>query len=272
MGANIPVLFGTADAQEFLLRIFREGDVPVRGIHVPTALRRSGLVAQAFLGRAAFLTLHPRHPLLEQLRTVLEELAGTQAGRSRLVLVKGAGHAVDLERPLGHSCPLAFRLLLQLVREQNGLQCDALRRRLPGAYAQTVANAIDRLVRAEVISHDGAVFEIAHAVPDAFRKLILEFGKLLSPRDPRLETAAPLARSPAAAFRRNADGAPLLFGTDVRLRNLMALAKYGPLHFRELRSLSGISAPGIGSSRRMPRTRSREPVSISRRGRSFVRS
>jgi hypothetical protein len=41
------------------------------------------------------------------------------------------------------------------------------------------------------------------------------------------------------AFKSAGDGAPRLFGTDVRLRNLMALAKYGPLHLTDLRRITG---------------------------------
>lgn len=43
----------------------------------------------------------------------------------------------------------------------------------------------------------------------------------------------------AAAFTYASDGAPRIFGTDARLRNLMALAKYGPLHTLELRRIVG---------------------------------
>lgn len=41
------------------------------------------------------------------------------------------------------------------------------------------------------------------------------------------------------AFGASVDGAPLLFGTDIRLRNLLALAKYGPLYTRDLVRITG---------------------------------
>jgi hypothetical protein len=240
-----PILFGTASTQELLVRIFREGDLPKRGIHVPASVRSSGLIAHGVLGRGIILTLHPRHPMLNQLRDVLQELAGTPAGPSRLVLARNTEYAVDLTRPLGHPCPLAFRLLLQLARERTRLSFDSLHRRLPDAYRQTLAAAVGRLARAGAIQEDGTTISIARAVPAAFTGLVLELGKLLAARDPRLESTTWPARRNVAAFRRNPDGAPLLFGTDVRLRNFMALAKHGPLYLTELRSLTGVSAPRI---------------------------
>ena len=43
-----------------------------------------------------------------------------------------------------------------------------------------------------------------------------------------------MAATKPTAFGASADGAPLLFGTDIRLRNLQALAKYGPMYTSDL--------------------------------------
>ena len=48
-----------------------------------------------------------------------------------------------------------------------------------------------------------------------------------------------MAATKPTAFGASVDGAPLLFGTDIRLRNLLALAKYGPLYTRDLVQITG---------------------------------
>ena len=45
--------------------------------------------------------------------------------------------------------------------------------------------------------------------------------------------------SKPTAFGANADGTPLLFGRAIRLRNLLALAKYGPMYTRDLVKITG---------------------------------
>ncbi len=175
------------------------------------------------------LILHSRHPAIHEIRELLGVLNGGPGLAPRLTPPPAAEHAVDPTRPLGHRCELAFRLLLLLVRASNTLSRGQLRRRIPDAHMQTLKQAIERLVRAQVVKADHEAISIAPGVPVLFCELALTLGKILASRDPRIDASAPLARATTRSFRQNEDGAPLLFGTDVRLRNLLALAKHGPL-------------------------------------------
>ncbi len=87
----------------------------------------------------------------------------------------------------------------------------------------------------------GSVLSIAPQVPAGFRELIVTLGSIIAPRDQRLDEGAVRPPVSARSFSQNEDGAPLLFGTDVRLRNLLALAKHGPLYATELRGLTGVT-------------------------------
>ena len=92
-------------------------------------------------------------------------------------------------------------------------------------WPKTVSEAVERLVRDRVLAlrDDGSVV-LAPGVPASLRPFLLGLTEALAPHDPRL-VARPLDPGPrVAAFNRALDGAPRLFGTDVRLRNLMALA------------------------------------------------
>lgn len=240
--STVPVLFGDRDDQELLLRIFREGQCEGRRLsHVSSGLRRSGLVAEVLSGNGKVLILHSRHPAIHEIRELLGILNGGPGLAPRLTPPPAAEHAVDPTRPLGHRCDLAFRVLLLLARASNTLSRGQLRRSIPDAFTQTLNHAIERLVRAQVVKADHEAISIAPCVPALFLDLALTLGEILAPRDPRLDASAPLARATTRSFRQNEDGAPLLFGSDVRLRNLMALAKHGPLYVTELRGLTGVS-------------------------------
>jgi len=238
-----PVLFGDSKDQELLLRIFREGQCKSsRRVHVSRGLWRSGLIAEVPSGNGQVLILHSRHPAIHEIRELLGILNGGPGLAPRLTPPPAAEHAVDPTSPLGHRCELAFRVLLHLVRASNTLSREELRRSIPDAYTQTLDRAVERLVRAQIVVADDAAISIAPCVPALFRELALTLGEILAPRDPRLDASASLARASTRAFRQNEDGAPLLFGSDVRLRNLLALAKHGPLYVTELRGLTGVSS------------------------------
>lgn len=236
------VLFGEAADQTLLLRIFREGQCESRSrIHVSRALRRSGLIAEVPSGKHKLLLLHNRHPAIHTIHEVLGILNGGPGQAPRLTPAPAAEYTLDATRPLGHRCVLAFRLLLHLARASGALSRDELRRRMPDAYGQTLDRAIGRLERARVVRADRTTISFAKSVPMEFCELVLMLGTLLAPRDRRLDATAPHARTSTGSFCQNEDGAPLLFGSDVRLRNLVAIAKHGPLYATELRGLTGVS-------------------------------
>ncbi len=236
------MLFGHARDQELLLRIFQVGELETTAsFHVSAALLQSGLIAKVPIAKRQALILHNRHPAIHLIREILEGVNGGRGHAPRRSAPPSAGYVVDALRPLGHRCPLAFRLLHHLAQATEPLSRADLGRRMADAYPQTLNRAIERLVMARVITaHRGAI-SIAQCVPALFRELLLTLGTILVTRDERLDGSAPKARLSAGSFSQNTDGAPALFGTDVRLRDLMAVAKHGPLYVTELRGLTGVS-------------------------------
>lgn len=251
-----PVLFGNADSQHLLLRLFLEG--PIRKTpryHVPQRLVDAGLLGRYHNGRFVVLMLDGRHPASGALRNVLGDLAGSAGQPSAVPPASTAEHAVSVAQPLGHREVAAFRVVLWVVRAGGGIEEATLLRRIPDVYPQMLGGACDRLVEDGVLTHGPSGLRIADGVPDSYQQLVLALGDLLSDRDPRLLARLPAPGPRPAAFIRNQDDAPRLFGTDVRLRNLMALAKFGALHVGELKSVTTVTHTRIEGRDNAPFTR-----------------
>jgi hypothetical protein len=117
---------------------------------------------------------------------------------------------------------------------------ETLRRRLPDVWPTSVTDNVELLVRDGVLtSRRGGNIDLAPRLPTALLRFVLRTAEAFAALEPRLAEHAADRGARPAAFVAAADGAPRLFGTDVRLRNLMALAKHGPLLRRELRRITG---------------------------------
>jgi hypothetical protein len=112
---------------------------------------------------------------------------------------------------------------------------------MPDATPAMLRATLRSQCHAGVVDAVGKRFRISENVPESFRDLVLRLGAVLEPRDPRLAASAIAPPPRPAAFQPAQDGAPRLFGTDIRLRNLMGLARHGALYLQELRQLSGVS-------------------------------
>lgn len=245
---NGPILFGTQAAQELLVRIFREGQVgKPAGFHITGSLRRSGLIAQARMGRGSVLVLAPGHPARDLLCKVLATLNGAPGCPPRVSPDPAAEYAFDPAKPLGHRSALWFRVVLHIARAPEPIPLGGLRFRIPDAYPPQLEDIVQKLLAAGVVDHLDSSITIASAVPSAFRDLVVRLGDILAPLDGRLAASSPMIPGRPSAYQRAEDGAPRLFGSDVRLRNLMALAKYGAMYSTELRRVTGVSGQKLES-------------------------
>lgn len=235
------VLFGDPECQDILLSIFREGQLDRRQHnHVPIALRRSGLIGRAVDGGKVTYVIENRHPAIDTIRALLERIDGGPGKPAKLCPEAGSAYAVDVSQPLAHPTANGFRLLLQLVREELPLSEEELRRRVPRAWSRSLRKDLQRLILDGVVLYENALYTVSGSVPHEYRTLILDLAKILTKRDPGLAENAGLKVPRVSAFKRNVDEAPRIFGSDIRLRNLMALAKHGAVYTRDLRQLTGV--------------------------------
>jgi len=99
----------------------------------------------------------------------------------------------------------------------------------------SAGKAIRRLVEVGVLAEDAlGRYRFAPGVPDAYVALVRRVADVLESAPPSTG-AAPAP----AAFMRAGDGAPRLFGTDIRLRVFMALSKHGILSYDDLARITG---------------------------------
>ena len=248
----MPSLFGRRSNQDLLCEIFQNGCVPKpKTYHLSLPLSRSGVVAVVYR-RRRLLLLDSRHPAAEAIETVLAALSGNSRGITSISPAPKSEHSIDTLRPLGHQSPLAFRVLVLLVRANGPLSSDALRRRMPDAAVAALKRTLNELERDGVLIQNDLEAAIAPTVPESYCFLVRCLAELLAPRDPRLAETGVIVGARPISFSRAEDGAPLLFGSDVRLRNLMALAKHGPMYVSELMRLTGVQTPVLESRDHAP--------------------
>lgn len=162
------------------------------------------------------------------------ELAGTKrAPESGLAPKASEEHRFDLRRPLGHRSPWAFLLLYKLL-SHDGARADELRRRITGVSTSAFDNAVRELSSNGVIHLAEGHLYLNSTLPHSYRDLVGSLGAIVSKRDPKAHYDAPAFPAAPRAFQSASDGAPRIFGSDIRLRSLMAVAKYGPLRRDDL--------------------------------------
>ncbi len=236
-----PVLFGTRRYQTILEEIHLGGLAKRLEPSTCARLTASGLVVPTKPPRTGslYLTLDARHPAYDALRAVLAATTGAAGVEPEPSIAPPLPFVINPVRPLAHPTTVGFRILSLVSLANKQLTVDGLARRIPDVWSKIVIPGALRLVDDGVLAQDaeGRLF-FATRVPSAFVRLVAEIAAHLGQHDiPRAFDN--VADKRPIAFNRAADGAPLLFGTDALLRNLMALAKHGPLDYRDLRRITG---------------------------------
>lgn len=152
----------------------------------------------------------------------------------------GDEHWIDGQRPLGHSNALTFRILCGVLAAGK-ISAGEIRRHTAYMTPGTVERALDSMHCDGLIIRHGSTISLSPDLPVPYLDLVRELGTIVAKRDPRLALQGTPAVPRVVGFASAEDGAPPLFGTDVRLRNLMALAKHGPMYVNELKRYSGVS-------------------------------
>ncbi len=142
--------------------------------------------------------------------------------------------------PLGYTGSVTFRVLLAIARADQGATAGNIEQTIHDAWPGSVQDAISKLADGGIIAirKNGEVC-FASRVPTAFAKLLKQLGDVLAKENPRYDFSSRIPKQRKSAFQSGDDGAVRLFEADLRLSNLMALAKYGPLHVHDLRRVVG---------------------------------
>jgi hypothetical protein len=227
-------LFGSEHHLEFLVRLHVGGPTAIPGI-VERGLLSSGLVVRVVHGRweRTVWALDHRHPAHDELRAVLRAISGRN-GRRATAVGSLPPFQVDRRTPLSHRKHAAFPVLHVLALADTPLDAETIARRVTECWPKTVAAGLKALRAGGIVEQGQDGLRLADGVPPEYVTLVRRIGQSLGLPD-RYETSGPRPCSFAPAN----DGAPRLFGTDARLRNLMALAKHGPLLMHELRRITG---------------------------------
>lgn len=236
--ADAPLLFGEPPYLDLLVRLHREGVVHTRPGQGLSGLFAAGLIVRVFVDGHVGLALDPRHPAHAELRRLLRDLSGVRGVRPVL-----PARLPDVELAPDKGWAKAgmpdFRVLVRVLQSAEPLDFETLCRRIPDYWRNTIRAALARFLKAGVLVEGAGGFRLAPAVPSSFAPFVVRTAKAFAELDPRLADR-PTAKGPRpVSFAPANDGAPRLFGTDARLRNLMALAVHGPLLYRELRRIVG---------------------------------
>jgi len=242
------ILFASHASQEKLLTLAGDSRRSVGG--GLSRLVRTGLVTQVS-GLGDAYSLDYRHPGFDALWETLAHLGTPRFSRDVFGLPAN-GMTIDRERPLGHGNPYAFRVLFHLTHADGVLETSALRAQMPDASIADIRRAVDQLA-GDCLDLESNVLRFRADVPAAFRQLVRDTAAYLSIMDERyrLPGRRGAERRPAA-FTSNDDGAPLLFGSDTRLRHLMAIAREGVIHLSDLRRITGVERVALESRDRAP--------------------
>ena len=176
--------------------------------------------------------LDHRHPGYKSLLRVLDEVAGV---RHRPEKIQGSLPDVHVDKsPLADASSVGFKVLYHLSEAETSLDLEMVIRQIPEHWRQATSEAITGLRTRGLIVQRKNRLSLASTLPTAYRDLVRQIGEYLG-----LGTnGEPLGPRPAA-YTSASDGAPRLFGTDARLRNLAALAVRGPMRYSALRRLTG---------------------------------
>jgi hypothetical protein len=237
------ILFGSEATQAVLVDLLRNGPAPVPAASSIRRLLTTGLIAASGSRNHLTIAINDRHPAIAQLVKVLAELGGFPAPSSEPFSNRIAAPEISSRRPLGHSFDFSFRVLAVINQSGGGLTLQEVGQRIVLREGERLSKPVARLVMNGVlVEGDGSRFSFADDVPAAYRELVEELGRYLAAKDPRIAQAIEPDISESASLLDTSGGALRLFGPASRLRNLMALAKHGPLEAADLQWITGNSS------------------------------
>lgn len=246
---NVPILFGNRRDQQLLLLIARNGSARVPSSVSLKALQKTGIVSITNQP-ARVVTFHTGHVAANEIRRCLAEIGKFPLATHRAP--KQRAQPIWSVLP-GNDGQTTFRVLHRIITTKERLDALTINRRLPDISRRMVSNALVRLVKQRTLvqERDGT-FALAKHVPGSFVRFIVKTANWLAGDDPRItHPSAALGPKPRSASP-SQDGAPCLFGSDLKLRNLMALARYGPMLTRELIRVTGSSLVPRESQKQAP--------------------
>lgn len=236
---NPPTLFfGKEGPQKLLCDAYVLGVAHAEKNAAP-ALLSAGILRHTKVRQRMGFLLDSRHPAFKELCALLKEITGRKMGRLPAVPF-GKRHRISPNVPIGIRGYKMFRVLVSilehgpLTRKDVGLSNSDL-------WSSGVTDAIRSLLSTGLIAEKRRLLSLAPTVPKAYLAFLRATWKHLKGTHKYFPALLERRMAPATTYGSAADGAPRIFGIDAQLRNLMALAKYGPMNMLDLRRLTGTS-------------------------------
>lgn len=227
-------------AATFLRDAYLYGSAPAKASGCKVLLN-AGIMAIVRMGNQDRVVLDPRHPATAEICELIQ--SETDATRGDVPPVKlDSPHQISPEQPLGVRGNYGIRILMTLMKF-GPITIDEIHQRNRDLWKAGLCNQIAAFLKSALLTKRENVISIALDVPPAYLGFVGKVWAALEGTDHGYPAFSDAALTPRAwAYKNAADGAPRMFGTDARLRNLMALAKYGPLHLLELRRIVGLNS------------------------------
>ena len=236
------ILFGSVANQAHMLRIARRERI-AKGSEVGRPLRNSGLLALRSRGGKLEWNFDQRHPAYLEMLQAMRDIGAPDVSKGDAGVPK-VETFVSHTSPLGHRSPHAFRVLAFLTKQSQPVTWLQLRATLDFTNWTALRNALNDLARDRVIVVDREKIALSPLVPPSFKHLIVRIASVLAESDGRYADLGVFKESRPPGMSASIDQAPMLFKTDARLRNLMALAREGPLHITDLQKITGLNHGG----------------------------
>lgn len=242
-------LFGESGSAH-LLQAFEHGFAPASASKI---LLKAGILGTARVAGEHRVILDHRHPAAGEICELLQASGVQKRSAARGTFV--GTHTISPADPLGVRGHYRLRIFATLLKF-GPLSREHIQDCNRDVWGQRLFEQANILVRSGFLVDREAIISIAPEVPSPYLRFVEKVWAALEGTDyrfPAFTDAMPTSRP--WAYKSAEDGAPRIFGTDARLRHLMALAKYGRLHLLEIRRIVGKDATHRDDRDNAPLTR-----------------
>lgn len=230
-------LFGTSAQEQFVISAYLDGAARRNTNASYNLILAAGFVNKLVIAGGIHFVLEDRHPGFAHLLGLLRELTGRGRGGAPAAHF-AEPHLIRRDRQLpGLSAGMPRIVVLQ--DRYGAMTAEEVLAYSRDLALNVRANCIASLKKSGFIVSRRDAVSISTALPKSYLALANATRDALELTDHRYPSLDLQIVPRPRAQRQAADGAPRLFGADTALRNLMAIAKYGPLRRLEERRLTG---------------------------------
>ncbi len=238
-----PILFGSRRNDAFLFDLTKNGPrrAPDDDGQISRVLLDSGIVVLWIdsEGRRC-VSMDARHPEYALIKRVVAASQGLKLSYDAPAsLPPLPQHKIVPRYALGFRATHVLPILYRLSKAGGSLPKRELKHQLIHVRPISFEVSLRLLTEALLVKKADDAITLAAEIPQDYLLLVLRLAELLAQDDQRLTYIPDDKGKRSIAFGQGALKIPRVFGTDQRLRNLAAVMKYAPIHFRDLVKVTG---------------------------------